>query len=240
MEDIRELLRRLAEGVDRVIVNKETLKALQAAGLKLVEPPQLSVEEDLDLRFSDRRQRASELATMLPTAPVVQNPSVSYIYEQTRECILFGLFGAAITLSGVLVEYALKYAAITRKTGSGEYDPAMWDEFENLTFDSAIKRARNEGVITKDEVKKLQKFKKDVRDPYTHYNIKRITQNVTAKGVKRANILTGELETADIAAKDDLVIMAQAKPFVDSQMVLTVFRFANEIVGRLLERIATR
>ena len=238
MEDIKALVRSLAEGVDLMIVNKETLAALQAAGLKTVEPPQLSVEEYLDVLFSRRKQKAVELATMLPAPPVIEHPSIGSLYNEIRECILFGLFGPAITLCGVLVEYALKYAAITREAGSGKYDAAKWDEFEKMTLAPAIERALAAGLITAQEEKDLKEFKEDIRNPYNHYNTKKITQNVIAKGVKKLDIRTGEVDIVDIAAKDDVVIMAQAKPFVDSKMVFIVFGFANEMVARLLERIA--
>jgi hypothetical protein len=37
-------------------------------------------------------------------------PSIQSLYNEIKEAIIFGLNGAAITLSGVLVEHALKYA----------------------------------------------------------------------------------------------------------------------------------
>ncbi len=85
--------------------------------------------------------------------------------------------------------------------------------------------------------KRLHSFRNTIRNPYSHYNIKKITKNVIAKKVKQLDINTGEVKEMDIAAKDSPMIQTQVKPIMDGNNVLPVFNFADEIVKYLLPKI---
>ena len=112
-----------------------------------------------------------------------------------------------------------------------------WDEFERITLSRAIGRAKKAGLLDDDEEQDLISFKDTVRNPYNHYNIRKITSAVVAGKVKLMKLETGEVEEKDVAAKDDPVIQAHAKPFVDQHNVFRVFEFADATVKLLFSRI---
>ncbi len=93
------------------------------------------------------------------------------------------------------------------------------------------------GVVADEWIQRLRSFKDKVRNPYSHYNIKKITKDMMAWKVKIGKVDTGQIEEKNIAAVHSPVIQTQAKPFVDAHNVLEVFSLANEVVRHLLKRI---
>ncbi len=237
--DLESVLSKLAAGSDRIVANPSDIEQLLREGIHLEQPPRRTLEESVDLLFSSRKQSALERARELPAPPPKAPPSIASLYEEISTCIVFGLHGAAITLSGVLVEFALKFATYIREAGGYlHYNPEHWDEFEQITFDPAIKRASTAGLITPEQAEELRRFKNVIRNPYNHYNIRKITSHAVWNKVKIVNLNTGTFEEKSIPVKDDPVLQAQAKPVVDSMQVFTVFRFADAVVKALLAGIA--
>lgn len=235
-EELIALLNKLKAGV--AIANPKDLERLSALGFKLQEQPKLSVEESIDTLFEARKAHALEWAMKLPSPPPFSVPSIQSLYNEIQECIIFGLHGAAITLSGILVEFALKYATYIHEVGGhANYNPSKWDEFEKTTFGPAINRAVKAGLVNREQKKKLIEFKDTYRNPYNHYNIRKITMNIVAGNVSILNLSTGMVETRDIAAKDDPVIQAQVKPWADQEKSIEVFAFADNVVKALLAQI---
>jgi hypothetical protein len=161
--------------------------------------------------------------------------AVASLYEEIVTCIIFGLYGAAITLSGVLVEFVLKLCTHVREAGGYEhYDPERWDQFEKIAFGAAIKRPAKAGLINRAQIADLNRFKDVVRNPYNHYNLRKITASVVWEKVRVVKLDTGNVEEKSIAAKDDPVIQAQAKPLVDQSQILRIFGFADGVTRALL------
>jgi len=238
MNDLEKLLSELAENSDIAILSPTTRERLKAEGIHIPEPPKRTLDESIDLLFSDqRKERALEIAKKLPTPPDMTAPSIQSLYNEIREAIIFGLNGAAITLSGVLVEHALKYATYKVEIGGFvKYDPAKSDEFENFTLGPAIDRAAKAGLLDSEHVDKLRLFKDRYRNPYNHYNIKKITEGCHGD-ISILNTETGEVEICHMEAKDSPVIQAQIKPYVDSASVFEVFAFADTVVKYLWNKI---
>ena len=127
--------------------------------------------------FDERRKTSTALIQKFPSAPQIAIPTVGFLYDEIRECILFSQFGAAISLSAVLVEFSLKHA-IVRKTRGNTYDKDEWDRIENMELGPTIAEAKSLEVINGKQEEALKSFKNTVRNPYLHYNIKRITKNI--------------------------------------------------------------
>lgn len=236
--DLERLLSRLAADADRIVANPSDMVELRQAGVRPQPPPRLSIEESVERLFSGRKECAVERAKALPLAPDPAPPAVVSLYDEIAESIVFGLHGAAITLSGVLVEFVLKYATYIREAGGfAKYDSDRWDEFERITFGPAIKRAKAAGLLTDQWTNDLQRFKELVRNPYSHYYIRKITSGGVWDKVKVVNLATASFEEKTIAVKDDPVLQAQAKPIVDSMHVYKVFGFADGVVKYLLAAI---
>ncbi len=237
MKNIKRLLDQLAQQADMIITSPEQIETFSQQGVPVHESPESTLEERLDTIFKTIKELAPQIAPRLAVTPV-GHPSIASLYTEIKACIMFALNGAAITLCGILVEYALKYAAYAREVGGVKrYDAKLWDRYEKKTFGSAIRAADGAGLLTDDLKKRLRSFKKDVRDPYAHYNIKKITKDVVWGKVKIAKVDTGEVHEKDVPAVESPVIQAQAKPLVDAHQVLDVFSFADEVVRHLLKQI---
>ena len=165
-------------------------------------------------------------------------PAIKSLYQEIRECIFFGLNGAAITMSAILIEFVLKHTTFIKEAGSYEKaNPQDWDEFENMELSPAINRAAKAGLLDTKMEKRLHSFRETIRNPYSHFNIKKITYGIVAEKVKRVDTTTGEITEVDMAAKDNPIIQAQVKPWMDEHYVLLVFAFADEVVKYLLDQI---
>lgn len=238
MKNIKKLLDGLSAETNRIIATPEVIEKLKSKGLPIVEKEPLTLEETLDNLFSKREKVALENARKLPDTPINMEPAIQSLYTEIQECIIFSLNGAAITLMGILVEFVLKYVTYIKEVGGHAiYESSKWDEFENIAFDSAIKRAEKVGLLDKKIVRSLRRFKNETRNPYNHYNIKKITKDVTCEKVKILNINTDEIDEKDIKAVDSPMIQAQAKPFVDRENVFRVFSYTNKIVKYLISQI---
>jgi hypothetical protein len=106
------------------------------------------------------------------------------------------------------------------------------DDIENLKDQGFPIR-----VVPSKMAKQLDFFREDIRNPYSHYNIGKITQDVIAGKVKKINLSTGEIEEVDMPAKDNPLIQAQVKPWIDRQRVLDVFYFADTVVKFLIGKL---
>lgn len=239
MKNIEELLAELAGGADMVILNPSTKQRLEDSGVRIPEAQEISLEEAVDLLFSEKRKKAAlEAARKIPAPPDIPIPSVQSLYGEIRAAATLGLFGAAITLSGILVEYMLKYAAYKVEMGGFvKYDPEKWDEFEELDFSDAIGRANRNRLLTKEARKLLHEFRERFRNPYNHYNIKKITSNYYAKDVSVLNTVTNEIEVKDVKAIDSPIFQAQVKPIADADNIFDVLNFANSVVVYLWNKI---
>jgi hypothetical protein len=133
---------------------------------------------------------------------------------------------------------SLKHAAFVKEAGGYQnYDPDKWDQFEQIDFSDAIGCAKRAGLLDSKMGKRLQEFREDIRNPYSHYNIRKITRNVIAGRVKVFNLETGKYEEKDILAEQNSTIQAVAKPLIDKRNFLYVFHFADEVVKYVLKRL---
>jgi len=225
----------LAKSSDRIIINPETLEELKGQGIPFDVVPSPTINE----LFEQRREKANAKAPFLPTLPQGLPPSIQSLYQEIRECIFFGLNGAAITMASILIEYTIKHTTYIKESGGHKNsDPKKWDEFENMELSTAISRAKRAGLLDSKMAKRLHSFRTTIRNSYNHYNIKKITKNVVAQKVQRLNVNTGIVEEVDIEAENSPMIQTQAKPFMDEYHVLPVFHFADEVVKYLLPKIA--
>lgn len=235
MRNINDLLTELAKGATHIISKPETIAELQKQGVKFDEPQDLTPEQAVNNIFAQRKAIALKNITKFSSPPDIAIPTIGFLYDEIRECILFGLYGAAISLSAILVEFSLKHAIIRKKFGSS-YNESEWDRIENMELSPTIKEARQLGVIDEANEKRLISFKDSIRNPYLHYNIKKITKNVAARKVKRFDIKTREVKEVDLDAKDNPVVWGFAKRFVDREMVFQIFGFADNLVKYLFSK----
>jgi len=235
MKNINDFLTELVEGSTHIISKPETVEELRKQGIKFDEPKKLTPEQAVENIFTQRKTIALANITKFSLPPDIAIPTIGFLYDEIRECILFGLYGAAISLSAVLVEFSLKQAIVRKKFGN-TYEESEWDRVERMELNFTIKEARKIGVIDSEMEKKLISFKNSIRNPYLHYNIKKITKNVAARKVKRFDIKTREVKEVDLDAKDNPIVWGLAKRFVDREMIFQVFGFADYVVKYLFPK----
>lgn len=118
MSDIEKRMKDLMSESDIGIWCPITRERLRKKGIEISDPPELPLEESVDLLFSEASKlRALEGAKSLPVPPKITAPSIQSLYDEIRTAITLGLKGAAITLSGVLVSAQCKRTGITCSQG---------------------------------------------------------------------------------------------------------------------------
>jgi hypothetical protein len=234
IDDIEKIMNKLAGNSNTIIVNPQTLEELRRSGVPLDNVPAPTVDQ----LFAQRKKNAFIKIGQLPSLPQGLPPAVQALYQEIRECIFFGLNGAAITMSAILIEFVLKHTVFIKEAGGYQKANTQdWDQFENMELGPAIDRAKRASILDTKMATRLNSFRKTVRNPYSHYNIKKITYDVVAEKVKQVDTKTGVVTEVDMAAKDHPMIQAQVKPWVDENNVLDVFTFADEVVKYLLSQI---
>lgn len=234
MNTIDNFLSGLVKGSTHIISSPKTIEDLQKRGVKFDEKIKKTESQFLDELFAERRNASTTLIGKFPIAPQIAIPTIGFLYDEIRECILFGQFGAAISLSAVLVEFSLKHA-IVRKNRGNVYDKEEWDRLENMELGPTIAEANGLSLINDRQVDALKSFKNKIRNPYLHYNIKKIVKKVAANNIKKIDVNTQKIKELDIPAEDNPVLWGLAKKFVDRETVFDVFTFADKIVKELLE-----
>lgn len=234
MNNIDDFLSKLVDGSTHIISNPKTINDLQKKGVKF-DPPKFKTEDEvLDALFAKRRKEANTVLSKLPSTPQIAIPTIGFLYDEIRECIIFGINGGAISLSAILVEFAIKNALV-RKI-SGGYNKKEWERLENMELGPTIQEAKKLELIDEEMKEKLVSFKNTIRNPYLHYNIKKLIKNVMAGKVKKVNFETRQVEELDLPAEDNPVVWGFAKRFVDRERVFDVFGFADYVVKYLFQQ----
>jgi len=185
-----------------------------------------------------KKKEALDITKKLPQRYNFALAAINALYDEIYECTIFQLNGAAITLCSILVEFALKEALYFYENNrSFEYKPDLWDRYENMTLAPVIQRAKEIKLVDDDIAARLTAFKDEIRNPYNHYNTKKIAKYVVAGNVRVINVQTHEMKTVTLEAKDNPMIRAQAKRVVDREMVLPVLLFADGIVRHLFTKL---
>ena len=235
MKDINEFLKEMIEGsaTTQIISNPNTLTQLQKDGLELDKAAVLTPQEYVDKLFKEKKTIALESVKSIPSLPDVGVPTIGTLYKEIAECVLFGLNGAAISLSAVLVEYTLKLAIVKAKYGN-KYNANEWDLVERIELGPAIKEAVSLNVLDNTNEQKFLDFKNKIRNPYLHYNIKKLTEGIRAKKVKQINVKTGEIKEVEWNTESDPMLWPAAKQFIDKKTLENVLGFVCYSVELLL------
>jgi hypothetical protein len=233
-EDINEVLARYANDATQFIASTSTLEKMIQKGLKFDEHIPESQEDYISRMFAERKAIAEKVIDKLPTNPNIPLPPILSLYDEIKECILFGLNGAAISLSAVLVEFAIKHAIVDRNSGIEIYNKTEWSRVEKRELGPIIAEAEKLKLFDEAGIQQLVRFKKNIRNPYLHYNIKEITKDVIMKEAIAYNAETNQIEKQyNLRAEDNPFLWQLGKQKVDEDTVLDAFRFADSVVRAL-------
>lgn len=116
------------------------------------------------------------------------------IRSEICKCIICGLPQASITLTNYLMESSLKMALIikysvehpSKSNDLREVFSEGVDKYADNDLQKTINQACSNGLITKEQKKKLSSFRENMRNPYSHANTKKILsgRKIRAKTIK--------------------------------------------------------
>lgn len=234
MTTTSDIMDTLVSGSTALISTPETIEKMKAEGVKFDTKSETS-EQYVARLYSEKSKHALDALGKTPRKPDIAIPTILSLYDEITECIIFGVYGAAITLSAILVEYSLKYA-INQKQNGNTYVQADWDKLESMELGPTIVKARSLGLIEEGVKLLLDDFRVKMRNPYLHYNIKKITNNVVARKVKKFDLVSKKVSEVDLSADKNPATWSLAKKFVDREQVFHAFLFADQLVRDLLVR----
>lgn len=235
-QEIEEHLNDAAQelsGSGFIVANPKTIKELKARGLKF-ESKFISYEEYIEKLFLDRKKVAREMMGRFPLLSAnLANASVKALYEEIRECYAFGILGASITLAVILLELALKDRLFRERQ---KHNPNYkWDEIEKINFQATIKGLRTLQIISKDEERYLNDFNLSVRNPYIHYNLKKLVENVITSELVNVKTTTAEKQILkDVRIKDYPYLWFAGKKFLDKEQANRTLNFTIGWVNQIL------
>jgi hypothetical protein len=237
-DSIGLLVHRLLRGPKLAVASPETIEKASSLGHPIQQIPEMSLEESIDKLFDNRKQLALQIAGRLPSCPIWDVP-ILYLYDEIRQCMMFGMNGTAITFCGIMVEFILKYAIFSKcQKDNVNFDSEAWKEFEEkMTLRPAIEAAKREGLLTDEMAELLHSFATDIRNTYSHFNIQTITKDAYFEDVSVLNVATGQKEVRDISASFTPGFQILAKSKLDEQMVWKVFEFSDRVVRHLLSQL---
>ncbi len=221
------------------IVSPSMRKSLEEKGL-VEECPKTTIKEHIDRIFSDRKSKAPNLFEFFQSVPNYHDFDIFTLVNEIQECMLFGTNGAAITLSGVLVEHVLKKGIyfVENENSFLPFNEELDIRIEEgYTMHSAAERARKLGLIKEDLKNAIIEFKEVYRNPYMHYNLRKITKILKFTDITVLNI---KKKTTEKIIGDPLIhphLRIHAKQILDGEGVKEAFRFAVNVTTIVMNKI---
>lgn len=233
MKDLKDKLDELVKNSDFIVSSPETIERLKKQGLP-IKSTFTTFEEYLDNLFKERRRLASDLVKDLPKLNEnIANGTIQSLYEEIKETFVLGIPGAAITLSLILLELALKYKLYEKRL---ESDPnSSWDHIEQLKLKDTIQELKNKGVLTKKESNALNEFNDTIRNPYIHYNIKELIKDMEISELPSLNVETGEITVLrNVKPAENTFLWFSAKKVLDKKSAKNRVGFCIDWTNKLL------
>lgn len=225
----------LVKNSDYFIASPDTITQMHEIG-EPVREVVTPYKQYLDELFAKRRKVADELVLQLPHLDnQVANGSVTFLYEELKECFVMGIPGASIVLAILLLDLAAKLRLFQeRKTADSE---SKWEPIEKMHLREVILELRDHGAITDKEEAKLLEFNKDVRNNYLHYNIQKLVKEMILTELPSINFQTGEVKTEyNVKPADRPELWFSAKKVLDRQSLVIRVTFCLDFVNSILTR----
>jgi hypothetical protein len=234
-DDIQKKLDELVKQSDLFISSPETIERLKSRGLP-IKSVFITFKEYLEKLFTEKRKIADNLIGKLPILDTnIANATIQALYEELKECFVLGIPGAGITLSVILLETGLKYRLFEERSKD---DPnSKWEDIEEIDFTRTINDLFSLKVITKKEKEELNDFNLYTRNPYIHYNIKKLVKDMVLQELSSVNIETGEVtKLINVKPSDYPSLWFSAKKALDKKTIVIVTTFCIHWVNKILSK----
>ena len=232
-DDLQKKLDELSKNADVLIASPETIEHLQknVTGVKSTVVP---YAEYLDKLFTEKRKLADVLVEQMPHLdPRVGNGSIEALYNEVRECFVFGVYGAAITLSVIMLEFACRERLFQEMEKRGE--SPNWNKLEKKLLSYSLEKLHEYGVFTDEEHAVMESFATEIRNSYLHYKIKKLIKDMVLEELKGINVHTGEIILEhNVRPADKPFLWFSAKKVLDRDTMLHKVTFCIHWVNTLL------
>ena len=189
--DLKDIFDKLASNSDYFIANPSAIEEVKKAGLPIKEKF-ITNEEFIEELFLKKKEQSKELLKRFPLLDTsIANSTIQALYEELRETFTLGIFGSAIILSLILLELALKYRLFKERLKSNPN--TTWELIEQIDLGATIKGLEKAKLITLEEKKKLDEFSVTTRNPYIHYNIKKLVSDMILTELPAVELATGKI-----------------------------------------------
>jgi hypothetical protein len=234
-KDLQKKLDELVKNSDYIVSSPDTIEKLKAQGLP-IKSVFTTYNDYLDKLFVTRRKLADSLIKELPILDAdIANTTAQSLYEEIKETFVLGIPGAGITLSLILLELSLKYRLFDKRL---EDDPnSSWDHIEMLDFTNAVSELYKKKIITKKEKNTLDEFNLNVRNPYIHYNIKKLVKDMVLSELPAVNVETGDVTIhRDVKPSNYPHLWFSAKRVLDKKAINQYVGFCINWANKLLKK----
>lgn len=235
-DNVQKELNELVKQSDLFVSSPETIERLKARGLP-IKSIFITYKEYLEKLFTEKRKIADDLIGKLPILDAnIANATIYALYEELKECFVLGIPGAGITLSVILLETALKYRLFEERSKKDQN--SKWEDIEQIDFKRTINDLFSQKVITKEEKKELNDFNLETRNPYIHYNIKRLVKDMILQEMSSVDIETGVVtKLKNIKPSEYPSLWFSAKRVLDKKTIVLVSTFCVDWVNKILLKV---
>lgn len=235
MTDIKAKLDELVKNSNYFVASPDTIEQLKSLGLP-IKSVMTSYKEYLDKLFEKRRNEANNLIDKLPLLnDKIANGSVSFLYEEFKECFLLGIPGASIVLSILLLDLSAKFRLFEERKNVNS--KASWKPIEEMLLREVIIELRNFGVIDDDEEQDLLVFNRNIRNNYLHYNIQKLVKDMILEKLPSFDLKTGETTFMEnVKASNYPMLWFSAKKVLDEKSVIIRSSFCVDYTNIFMTR----
>jgi hypothetical protein len=225
----------LVKNTDFFIASPDTIAKAKKDGLPIKESV-MPYDQYLDELFAKRRGVAGELVLQLPHLDKqIANGSISFLYEELKECFVMGIPGASIVLAILLLDLAAKLRLFKEREMADS--KSRWEPIEDMHLREVILELRDYGAISDVEEETLLEFNRNVRNNYLHYNIQKLVGDMILKELPSVNFQTGEVKTEyNVRPAERPELWFSAKKVLDRKTLVSRVTFCLDFVNSILTR----
>lgn len=181
-------------------------------------------EKFIKLQLEALKKSINENLDKLPNKELpFMEPHLRSLYFQAYFLLLYGLDNASIVLCGILLENIVK----EKLFNEGIAD----EDLEKMNFGQVIKECETRKNLTKKELDFLKDKKEKLRNPYSHYNLMKLTDG---KFVPICNIPLDEVIKLNALVKKGILTEEEARNKLCGSKT---FRFSDSKEFRALAQI---
>jgi hypothetical protein len=220
-------------GATVMVANTKTIQQMQEQGVP-IQKRFIPYEQYLEDLINKKRPDAIALLRQLPVLDEsIADGVVSEIYEEIRSSYGLGFFTSTIVNSIFLLEYAMRAALYAERLKTDPNTP--WSALENDQMNRLIGKLRRANLIDEAEKDLLTEFSENMRNPYLHINIQKMSEGIFIEKLPGVNIHTQEtIELTDVKVSEHQFLWFTAKRFFDKHHVQPTIDFCVGWTNKLL------